>query len=45
VRAILDNLGIPSEAPRCHRARSPPQTEFSGGDTDAFYADPPSPES
>ena len=26
-------------------ARPPPQTEFPGGDTDAFCADPPSPES
>ena len=45
VRAILDNVGIPSDTPRCHPARPPPQTEFPGGDSDAFYADPPSPES
>ena len=45
VRAILDNLGIPSQAPRRKAARPPPQTEFTGGDRDAFYADPPSPES
>jgi hypothetical protein len=45
VRAILDHLGIPSEAPRRHPARPPPQTELPGRDTDAFYADPPSPES
>lgn len=44
-RAILDHLGIPSEAPPRHPARPPPQTEFPGGDTDAFCADPPSPES
>ena len=45
VRAILDHLGIPSEAPRRHPARPPPQTEPPGRHTDAFYADPPSPES
>lgn len=33
------------DAPRCHPARPPPQTEFLGGDSDAFYADPPNPES
>ena len=45
VREILDHLGIPSAAPPRHPARPPPQTEFPGGDADAPYADPPSPES
>jgi hypothetical protein len=45
VREILDHLEIPSAAPPRHPARPPPQTEFPGGDADALYADPPSPES
>ena len=30
IRKILDNLGIPSEAPRRTAARPPPQAELSG---------------
>ena len=43
IRKILDNLGIPSEAPPRTAARPPPQTELSGT-ADLDYADPPSPE-
>jgi hypothetical protein len=46
IRKILDNLGIPSEAPPRAAARPPPQTELSGraGLAEVDYADPPSPE-
>jgi hypothetical protein len=45
IRAILDNLGIASEAPRRRAARPPPQTEFFGAGDHSDFADPPSPES
>jgi hypothetical protein len=43
---ILDNLGIPSEAPARTAARPPPQAELSGAAdlAEIDYADPPSPE-
>ncbi|HEX7508045.1 MAG TPA: hypothetical protein VF550_14810 [Polyangia bacterium] len=46
IRKILDNLGIPSEAPRRTGARPPPQAELSGTAdlAEVDYADPPSPE-
>ena len=39
VRAILDNLRIPSEAPRCHPARSPPQTGTPTRSTPTLWRD------
>jgi hypothetical protein len=46
IRKILDDLGIPSVAPRRTAARPPPQTEPSGTAdlAEADYVDPPSPE-
>ena len=42
IQAILDSLGIASEAPRFRPARSPPQGELVEDRYD--YADPPVPE-
>jgi hypothetical protein len=46
VRRYLEGMGLPSEAPRAHAARPPPQTdgEEAVARRDDFYADPPSPE-
>jgi hypothetical protein len=46
VRRYLEGSGLPSEPPRAHAARPPPQAdswETIEGRED-FYADPPSPE-
>jgi hypothetical protein len=46
VRRFLEGMGLPSNAPRAHAARPPPQAdswETIEGRED-FYADPPSPE-
>jgi hypothetical protein len=46
IRKILDQLGLPSEAPRRTAARPPPQPDFSGTANlaEVDYADPPCPE-
>ena len=46
IRRILRHLGLPSEAPQPHPARSPPQMEIEGvrAEPEDFYADPPGPE-
>ena len=46
IRKILDQLGIPSEAPHRTAARPPPQAELSGTSAlaEVDYAAPPSPE-
>ena len=42
IQSILDSLGMASQAPRFHPARSPPQGEFL--EHNYAYADPPAPE-
>mgnify|MGYP001767302558 CR=1 FL=1 len=46
VRRYLEGTGLPSEAPRAHVARPPPEADWAeaSAGNDDFYADPPSPE-
>jgi hypothetical protein len=46
VRRYLEGTYLPSEAPRAHAARPPPQADWGEAiaENDDFYADPPIPE-